>query len=395
MSVLFCAHAFSIPSEASILKLVSKGYTTYALTTDGELYAWGYNRYGQVGNGSTENVLRPIKIGDSFTDVSAGYYHVLALKGADLYAWGWNGAGSLGDNTLEHVSKPKYIGTGFSEIFAGYYNSFALNGTTLYGWGYNRERQVLTHSTTAPIAAELSQKLELIQVAESIDEKVTSDYILTPTILGTGFTQVAAGMYHTLALKDRELYAWGQNTYGQLGDGTTTASVSPKFIGVGFTSISAGFQHSFALADTSLYVWGRNNFGQLGTTSTTTQLIPKLLGSGYSSIYAGYFHSLAIREDALFVWGYNAESQLGLNAESQVSVYSDADVTEASNIVSTPTRLLENCSLVSVGARHSHAVCQQDETVAEMLYGWGSSEYGQIGNSSMKTATTPVILSEY
>jgi alpha-tubulin suppressor-like RCC1 family protein len=94
--------------------------------------------------------------------------------------------------------------------------------------------------------------------------------------LGPGYTAVAAGLRHTLALKaDGSLWAWGDNSQGQLGDGSGTSRLSPVLVGTGFVAIAAGDTHSLAIkADGTLWAWGSNGSGELGDGSKVNRLAP-------------------------------------------------------------------------------------------------------------------------
>ncbi|MDX8394081.1 MAG: LamG-like jellyroll fold domain-containing protein, partial [Mariprofundales bacterium] len=232
-------------------------YHTVALKSDGSLWTWGYNNFGQLGDGTTVNSLVPKQIGTGFSSIAAGLYHTVALKSdGSLWTWGRNNRGQLGDGTTVNSLTPKQIGTGFSSIAAGYYHTVALKSNgSLWTWGYNLYGQ-LGDGTT-----------------------VNS---LVPKQIGTGFSSIAAGFYHTVALKsDGSLWTWGRNNRGQLGDGTTVNSLVPKQIGTGFSSIAAGFYHTVALkSDGSLWTWGYNTNGQLGDGTTVNSLIPKQIAAG-------------------------------------------------------------------------------------------------------------------
>ena len=96
----------------------------------------------------------------------------------------------------------------------------------------------------------------------------------------SGVTQIAAGGYHTLALAGTAIYAWGNNQYGQVGNGTATNRLAPTLVSgsLSFTAVSAGSWHSAALgSDGEIYTWGRNNYGQLGTGTTTDRWAPATL----------------------------------------------------------------------------------------------------------------------
>ena len=171
------------------------------------------------------------------------------------------------------------------QIAAGGAHSLALfSDGSLYAWGANGAGQLGDGTKT-------SRK--------------------TPVKIGKGFTAIAAGGDHSLALRGNTLYAWGCNDHGQLGDGTTTDRYSPKKIGTGYTAIAAGSVHSLALKGDTLYAWGWNELGQLGDGTLTERSAPVRIGTGYTAIAAGAVYSLAIKGNILYAWGGNSYGQLG------------------------------------------------------------------------------------
>jgi alpha-tubulin suppressor-like RCC1 family protein len=133
-------------------------------------------------------------------------------------------------------------------------------------------------------------------------------------LVGSGFASVAAGYNYSLAVKTNgDLYAWGSNAFGQLGDGTTTQRIAPVLVGSGFASVSGGYYHSLAVkTNGDLYAWGWNGSGALGDGTTTSRNAPVLVGSGFASAAAGYHHSLAVQTNGgLYAWGYNDFGQIG------------------------------------------------------------------------------------
>ena len=310
-------------AEPTIIQIAAGGHHTLVLFSDSSLYAWGYNWAGQVGDGTNTNKKTPVKIGTGFTAISAGVYHSLALKGNDLYAWGNNQYGQLGDGTKTDKNTPVHIGTGFTTIAAGFTHSLALKGNNLYAWGANESGQLCDGTNTSKnipvqigtgytaIATQYHHSLALkgntlytwgtISVIHISNRTSGSNnsrntlmrietglstiaarynyyspnkrntlstpplriYKNTPVQIGTGYTAISAGCYHSLALKGNTLYAWGWNGYGQLGDGTNIDKNTPIPIEAGYTAIAGGYTHSLALKGDALYAWGSNDLGKL------------------------------------------------------------------------------------------------------------------------------------
>ena len=348
-------------TQATTPKLIGSGfasvaagsYHSLAVKTNGDLYAWGYNGKGQLGDGSTTQARAPELIGSGFAFVAAGNSHSLAVKtNGDLYAWGNNAYGQLGDGSATQANAPKLIGSGFASIAAGYYHSLAVktNGD-LYAWGYNGLGQLGDGTSTQTNA---------------------------PKLIGPGFASVAAGSFHSLAIKaSGDLYAWGNNAYGQLGDGTTTQASAPKLIGSGFATVATGSDSSHSLAiktSGDLYAFGYDNYGQLGDDGAIMHVnAPELIGSGFSFVAAGSSHSLAIKTNGdLYAWGWNFLGQLGDGSTMQANA---------------PKLIAVGFASVAAGSYHSLAVKTNGD-----LYAWGYNAYGQLGDGSTTQANAPKLI---
>jgi alpha-tubulin suppressor-like RCC1 family protein/pimeloyl-ACP methyl ester carboxylesterase len=286
------------PIAAGYVSVATGGRYSVALKADGSLWAWGSNAFGQLGDNTTTDRLLPKQIGTGYTAVTAGNGHTMALKSdGSLWVWGWNSTGQLGDSTTVDAHAPKQIDTGYIAIAAGSSHSLGLKSDgSLWAWGYNLYGQLGDNST--------------------VDS-------LVPKQIDTGYTTIAAGQLHTVALKaDGSLWAWGYNFNGQLGDNTTTESHVPKLIGTGYTAIGAGSSHTIALkSDGSLWAWGLNAKGQLGDNSIIDSLVPKQVDAGYDAIAAGYNHNLATKPDgSLWAWGANYYGELGDNTTTESHV---------------------------------------------------------------------------
>ena len=231
-----------------------------ATNTKGELYAWGNNTYGRLGDGTTTNRNTPTRIGTAsdWKHIAAGRFHSLALntKG-ELYAWGRNDVSQLGDGTTTNRSSPTRIGTAsdWAQISLGLDHSLAVNTKgELYAWGSN-------------IAGELGDGTRMTRNS--------------PTRIGTAsdWRSVSAGLGYSLAVNTKnERYAWGRNYYGQLGDGTSQNNkytLTRAGTASDWKIVSAGWVHSLAVnTKGELYAWGHNAIGRLGDGTTTSRLSP-------------------------------------------------------------------------------------------------------------------------
>ena len=259
---------------------------TYFLGTDSTVSACGNNARGQLGDGTTTNRSTPIKINlTQVSTIACGYEHTLLL-GSDgtLSACGQNTNGQLGDGTTTNRSTPikinlppvAMIGAG-----GGYYESFAI-GTDglLSAWGSGISTPFKPTEQLPPI------------------------------------TMIATGTTHALFLgTDGTVSACGNNSYGQLGDGTTSnRSTLIKINLPPVAMIAAGGYHSLALGtDGGLSAWGDNTDGQLGDGTTTNRLIPvKINLTQVKKIAAGDYHSLFLKtNNTVFGCGNNIDGQFG------------------------------------------------------------------------------------
>lgn len=312
---------------------------TLGIKADGTLWGWGQNsNLLGLGLGNLANQNLPIQIGtaNDWLTVSAGTVHSLAVKTTGtLWAWGNGQFGQLG-NGLFNSATPNVtqVGTATDWIRVSAGNRFSLalktNGT-LWSWGWN-------------FTGQLGNGLN------------TPDLNL-PAQVGTAtdWQKIDAGDQHSLAIKTTgTLWAWGNNTSGQLGDGTNSTSLSPIQIGTltNWNVISAGTDHSMAIDNSNvLFTWGNNTNGQLGDGTNTASNVPIPISFGtsgvvtfYIAISAGQTHSLVIKNDnTLWSCGFNNQGQLGLGNLVNTNVL-------------TQVGTANTWSAISAGHTHSHAV---------------------------------------
>jgi alpha-tubulin suppressor-like RCC1 family protein len=250
-----------------VFRAIAGGYQhSLGLTTDGAVYAWGANQYGQLGDGSSVTFRStPVAVagGRSYIAISGGDYHSVALTAAGAaYGWGLNGHGQLGDATSGNFRSSPVAAAGgrvFRSISAGGMATVALDaGGAAYAWGSNNAGQ--------------------------LGDGTTSDR-LTPAAVSGGLTfrAICTGGRHTVALGTTgAAYAWGSNGTNQLGDGTSVDGslqdrLSPGLVSGGqtFTAVSCAIYHTVALTPAgAAYGWGHNPFGQLGDGTVSQRNTP-------------------------------------------------------------------------------------------------------------------------
>lgn len=342
---------------------ISGGWSHSAgLKTDGSLWAWGLNSYGQVGNGNSAGMDAPVMIGNDkdWAKVAVGGAHTLAIKkDGTLWAWGANGTGQLGNQSRKHAYSPVRIKASdrWKQIAAGKSHSLGIQADgSLWAWGRNAEGQL------------------------GIGTKVPGN---APALIGNDkdWEFVAAGEAHSIAVKDDgSLWAWGSNELGQIGDGSRKDSLSPRQIGSGTTwaAIAAGRWHSLAVkTDSTLWAWGGNIWGQLGDGTKVYKVSPVMIGkdSDWKMVSAGEYHSLALKTDgSLWSWGWNAFGQLGMG--------NTQDRRHPSRIGSD-----SDWSFISAGDHHSLAVKDSGA-----LWVWGYNGYGQLGDTTAEDRDIPVLI---
>eukprot|EP00771_Trimastix_marina_P001282 gnl/Trimastix_PCT/2341.p1 GENE.gnl/Trimastix_PCT/2341~~gnl/Trimastix_PCT/2341.p1 ORF type:complete len:723 (-),score=104.11 gnl/Trimastix_PCT/2341:234-2402(-) len=284
---------------------------TLALTPQGEVFAWGLNGHGQLGNGTTTNRTDPIRVGGLLAGkrvvkIACGWLHSLALTSeGEVYTWGSNDNGQLGDGTTTERHLPVRVGGPLStahvvQISSFYDHCLALTDRGgVYTWGRNGKGQLGDGTAT-------DRSIPIQVGGLLVNERVV---------------RVIAGGRHSLALNDQgELFAWGNNGRGRLGDGTTTDRHSPIRVPLPhrITKVAACALHTLALTDQgTLFTWGWNEDGSLGDGTTTNRHSPiqvhgPLARHRVVRIAVGDGHNLALADDGkLFVWGRNGRGQLG------------------------------------------------------------------------------------
>ncbi|ACB77521.1 MBG domain-containing protein [Opitutus terrae] len=366
-------------------------------------YAWGDNSKGQLGNGTGGSMgnksVVPVAAdrsgvlaGKTLVALATSYRHSLALASdGTVYAWGYNANGQLGNGSgglSTDISKvPVAVdmtgvlaGKTIIAIATGYEHSLALaSDGIVYAWGDNSEGQLGDGSTT--------------------DSKVPMAVDRTGVLTGKTVVAIAAGRNHSLAVaSDGTVYAWGDNYYAQLGDGSLTDSSVPvpvdltELAGKSVADVAGGDRHSLAQAsDGTVYAWGDNTNGQMGDTIAHLKPAPvsvtggsALAGKTIVAVAAGGYHNLALASDGtVCTWGYNYNGQLGNNS-------SGAGEKSTVPIAVNSYGALPGKTIVAVGAGVSHSLALASDGA---LCTWGFNSQGQLGDNSTTNRTVPVTVS--
>jgi alpha-tubulin suppressor-like RCC1 family protein len=335
-------------------------YHNLALKDDGTVWAWGYNNYGQLGDGSTAQRNSPVGVLNlsNIVGIAAGIYHSIALAAdGSVWTWGGNNYGQLGDGSYVQKTSPEKVSnlTNIVEIAAGLYHSVALGADgSVWAWGHNGNGELGDGTTT--------HRTSPVQVSNL-----------------TNIAGIAAGNYHSLAVRaDGSVWTWGYNYNGQLGIGSTVTRTSPVQVPnlTQIAGVAAGSFHSLALTtDGTLWAWGRNNYGQLGDGTTTQRYSPVEVSNltNIIEMAPSLYHSLALKADGtVWAWGYNNYGQLGDGTTTQRT--SPVEVSNLSNVIG-----------ISAGDYHSLAL-KADGTI----WAWGRNNYGQLGDGTIAQKNTPV-----
>lgn len=285
---------------------VSAGYGfAVALKTNGTLWVWGRNDFG-LGNGAT-TANSPSQIGTSsdWTFISAGGAHTLAIKNnGTLWGWGRNDFGQLGNGTFSHTNIPIQVGTDsdWETAATGTFHSLAVKTNhTLWSWGYNFHGQL--GQGTAGFGTEVN----------------------TPTPISTlpanTWKCIASGGRHSMAITEEgSLWVWGNNNNHALGidDGSFYKSLPARIDNAtNWKTIAGGIDHTLAVkADNTLWGWGENTDGQLGDGSNLDRALPVQIGTTDNWLLAdgGLQHSVFFNGDTVLTSGDNQFGELGIDS---------------------------------------------------------------------------------
>jgi alpha-tubulin suppressor-like RCC1 family protein len=381
-------------SSSQPVKSTIAGYShTCAISLDDKAYCWGRNFYGQLGDNTTNNSSIPVAVkmdgvlnGKTIKLISLARDHTCAVASDDkAYCWGVDDLGQLGNNSTTNSSVPVAVNTtgllsgktikSISVSAGGWHTCVLASNDQVYCWGYNSSGQLGNNSTTN----------------SSVPVAVNTAGVLS----GKTIKSISSGSDSVCAVASDDLaYCWGDNGNGQLGNNSTTDSSVPVAVntagvlsGKTIRSISSGSTHTCVLAsDDRVYCWGRNSYGELGNNSTTDSSVPVavntagvLSGKTIKAVStSGYLHTCVVAsDDQAYCWGRNGYGQLGNNSTIDSSIPVAVDITGLLNG--------KTIRLISSGNDHTCVTTYDNKS-----YCWGYNGSGRLGNNSTANSSVPV-----
>jgi alpha-tubulin suppressor-like RCC1 family protein len=352
-------------TEASL----SAGYNhTCARRVNGSVWCWGQNSFGQLGDGTTAPDYRTSAkqviglpglqtAGAAARQLSAGAYHAcVRLRDGRVWCWGLSGLATMTSSSVP--AQASSLGASVANISADTLQTCAVKmDGTLWCWGANDYGQLGDGTTT--------DRSTPVQVAA----------------LGNQVVDVDTGSGYTCATKmDGTAWCWGWNERGRLGDGTTTNRSTPiqvTTLGSDVVDAKAGQYHACAIKrDGTLWCWGDNTGGQLGNGTTTQSTRPiqvTAMGNQVLDFTVGFYFTCAIKMDGtLWCWGWNSMGMVG-------------DGTGIQRNTPVKVTLPRAAKTVTAGGYSSFALLTDGS-----VWGWGSNWQGQLGDGSTTDRLSPV-----
>ena len=342
----------AVSNLSGVTSMAGGDYYSIALQNDGTVWAWGDNGHHFLGDGTSTPSNTPVQVSglSNITAISARRLHSLALDNdGNVWAWGENGSGQLGDGSTNppgsEPSTPVQVQglTNVQGVSAGGFFSLALdNDGNIWAWGANDAGQ-LGNGSTSP---------------SDVPVQVIGDSTQLPK-----FKLIAAGFNQALAVDvDGNLWAWGGNVNGNLGIGTADNNAHAYPVQVSgisaVTAIAAYYNHSLAVSGGSVYAWGNGSAGELGDGTNSNHYSPNEVPdlTNVTEVAAGGYHSLARTSGgAVYAWGDNSDGRLGNGNDT-------ASNTPVQVLDSNGTSPLTGVSQIAAGDRVSLALVGDDSS---------------------------------
>ena len=411
------------------LSQVTEGnLTSCALSTAGKAYCWGYGTDGELGNGGNSNSSVAVAVstsgvlaGKTLTQVSAdAWQHTCGMGNtATMSCWGYGTNGQLGNNSVSNSNVPVTVvslapgaptgvvavpaGTSLTAYFTapssfgfGTLSNYTVTATpgagTYPSGGAPASGSCTVSGTSCTVTGLTNGAVYLVTVTTNTTAGGSVASLPSSATVWPDTTAIATGYTHGCALSGGKAYCWGDDTYGELGNSTTTATPQTTPVpvytggalsGLTLTAISAGQQSTCALSSAgNVYCWGLGTSGQLGNNLGTSSSVPVAVGGALSGVTVtqvsvGSALACAVGGGAAYCWGAGSNGQLGNSATSQKNV----------PVAVSTAGALSGVTVTSIAAGNLHA-CATGANGAAYCWGYGGS--GQLGNSSSGSSNVPV-----
>lgn len=348
LATLLCAFGVRASAQALLsgVAQISAGYEfTCAVLDGGGVHCWGSNDSGQLGDGtySDHGWPVPIDVGGAASAVVAGTFHACAIVEGRIACWGSNSFGQLGDGGTDAQPLPQPvdgIDSGATAVAVGYAHTCAVIDGGAWCWGLNQNGQLGNGTLDSPITTPVQ-----------VDG------------LTAGVSSVSTGWSHSCAIIDGGVKCWGDNSAGQLGNGSYIASSVPVVVvGLesGVTAIASYASTTCAIVQGGLKCWGDGVLGD-GTFGSNTPVDVTGIGEPVVVITLGDSNCASSASLEVSCWGYNPYGQ-----------YGDGSYTASSIPIPVSLAPLDPTTL-DAGGSHSCALA------GGTAYCWGRNDHGQLG----------------
>jgi alpha-tubulin suppressor-like RCC1 family protein len=391
--------------------------------TGGDVFCWGLNDKGQLGDGTKENRSAPVRIQVTgpFVKLDVGDAHACASRrvadGGGLFCWGNNDAGQIAAPlVLADVASPRRVTTGaeesYKDVSVSAHTTCAVSTTSsIYCWGEGSDGQLgngANADSVAPVEAELPSAgtgADTVTVgdgfacAKTIGDQVycwgrndsgqlgtgdtTASNVPVEVDAGEDYAQISARADHVCGVIDggSGVECWGAGTYGQLGDGSDEPNLSPAPVpglGSGLAAVATSDRTTCASSSTGdVWCWGERGPGLLGDGAALVRALPETQGLGrvYEDVAVMRRAQCALSEGKVYCWGDDADSRLGQGTVNEARV-------EPGEVQG-----LEDVTVEAIDAGVSHACALSTEGE---VYCWGAGEEGQLGDGERQTSSSAV-----
>ncbi|HUF50676.1 MAG TPA: hypothetical protein VMN60_07585 [Longimicrobiales bacterium] len=381
-----------------------------ALGTDRRAYCWGDNSLSQLGDGTTNSSTAPVPVAGSlrFEQITSGSgMHTCALtRTGAAYCWGWNPYGQLGDGTTVDRNAPVRVATNltFMALDAGTYHTCGLTRSgTAHCWGADgpqmRASSGRNSAGSALGAPAPEQCVNPLQAGNGPYRGTPWPCSTLPVSVagGLSFGSISAGLWSTCAIAQAgAAYCWGWNVFDQLGSGALISdALAPRPVAgtLSFSHMTIGATHACGVAGGAGYCWGGRvfNFGSLGTGSFDGSSTPAPVAGGlsFTAVLASDANDIftftcgLTTDGAAYCWGMNRFGALGTDAP-QDTCFANSNPLPCSS-VPLPVAGGIHFDALAVGLEFSCGVARNHRT-----YCWGWNRTGQLGDGTTTSRPTPV-----